>query len=342
VQLLQEEMCYLIGELTGSPRVSFVFVNRSEKIIKVLASSLGKPRVLDIKYDTPDLNAKKPFMLAPSLKGVPEFADHPIKELIPNLHSLAAYFLQETASEKYMLVAWNPSKNFFTNDHSIAIVERLIVLCKKLVEDEIGQAKQVANLLHETTAEIVLRENTNIFHTEPVSKFLFDTLIPKQRLLARNGVSYLTVRQWRKSIKSHQISALEALKADLSPSCANDIADEMSIAVRKVYGNLFTEVVPIPGGSSGRSRSFSVLIAEALAEKLNLPCKNILISGGVVNGSSHPKKSAVLKLYQVVGQPTGNVLIVDDVATSGKHNEYASNAIKSHVNYCTAIAWITD
>jgi hypothetical protein len=342
VQQLQEELCFLIGAITGSSRVSFVLVDHEAQIIKVLASSLGAPRTYDIKYDVPMLTPERPVVLLPSFRKFPSIANHPIHELVPNLHSVAAYLLHHTSASKSMVAAWNPAQTFFKNDQSIAVVERLITLCKMLIPEMNEQGNVMPNLMQSTLTQIGLREETNIFNTEPISKFLFDTLIPKQRLLARNGVSYLALRQWRKAIKSYQIKALEALKSDVTPHCVDQIADEMATAVTKVYGKLFTEIVPIPGGSSGRERSLSVLLAEALALRLKLPCNPVLKSGAVAKGSSHPKKSAILQPYKLSGDVSGNVLIVDDVATSGRHIELATMAIKAQANYVTAVTWIAD
>ena len=180
------------------------------------------------------------------------------------------------------------------------------------------------------------------FNKEPLSLFLFETLIRKRRLLARNGASYIALRQWRKPIKAHQIDALQAIKTDKSPAIVETIAEEIAQQIEKIYGKLFTHVVPIPGGSSGREASLSAAVAEIVAKKLGITLKNILRQPAVNQGKSHPKKSVTLQPYTTTEELSGNILVLDDVASSGRHIELAMQAIKKHSNYCTAVVWVAD
>jgi hypothetical protein len=336
------EMCLLIGAITGSPRVSYVRVDLEKNLIEVLASSLGGSRRYDIGYDVPMLTSQRPTLLLPNFKKYPEFLDHPVAQLIPNLRSVAAYLIEETAASKLMMVVWNPAPTFFEDDQSMAIVERMLDICRRLTNFSSENNSEAVGEAENALMRVGMQEETIPFNGEPVSKFLFDTLIPKQRLLARNGTAYLALRQWRKPIKPYQVKALEAIKLDEMPACVDRVADEIVAAVTKVYGSLFNSVVPVPGGSSGRKRSFSVLIAEAVAARLKVAFNDVLIGSPVAVGSSHPKKSAALQPFGLSGDPGTYVLIVDDVATSGKHIELATQAVKTKANYCTAVAWIAD
>ncbi len=100
-------------------------------------------------------------------------------------------------------------------------------------------------------------------------------------------------------------------------------------------------VVPVPGGSSGKDDAFSILLAKSVARQLDIKFLDVLINSDTV-GSSHPKKSAKLQPFQVREKVSGNVLIVDDVATSGRHIELATLAIRPLCNFCTAVVWISD
>ncbi len=93
-------------------------------------------------------------------------------------------------------------------------------------------------------------------------------LIKKQRLLARGGASYLALRQWRKGLKPCQLEAFRALKQFEDELFEDLVTKELKDAVVKVYGKLFEAIVPIPGGSSGNARSFSV------GYRLNHTCCN--------------------------------------------------------------------
>jgi predicted amidophosphoribosyltransferase len=341
VQVVLKELCLLIGAISGSPRVNFVRINYGQGDVEILASSLGPPKIHDSSFALNIVNTKRPIILFESLKNVSEITDHPILQTIPNLHSLAAYLIQDTTQFKTMLIAWNPSPDFFSNDINTAMVERLVGLATCVFFAQSPSSEVLSSFEQNTSVALGFAEEIAV-NSEPLSKFLFDTLIIKKRLLARSGASYVALRQWRKPIKHYQVKALQALKSNEAPSSLDAIAQEIIAQVGSVYGKLFTTVVPIPGGSSGRKKSFSVLIAERVAQGLNIPCHDILISSPVQKGASHPKKSMTLQPYTLKQDVTGNVLIVDDVASSGKHIELATAAIKQHANYCTAVVWIAD
>lgn len=342
MQQLKEEVCLLIGAITGSSRVSFVRINHEISKVEILASSLGLPRAYDMRFAFTPISPERPSILLPSFKKFPYIIGHPIFDIIPNLHSLAAYLVHDKPQRRTMLIAWNPAAGFFKNDDSITIVERLINVSKEIFSEDHPSKEYLSAMIQKDVSTEGFAETTIVLNSEPLSKFLFETLISRKRLLARNGASYLALRQWRKSIKPYQLKALQALKSDEAPSSIETIASELVRQIETVYGKLFNAVVPIPGGSSGRKKSFSVLIAERVAKGLKIPCRDILISTSVAKGSSHPKKSIGLRPYKLSEPLNGNVLIVDDVASSGKHIELATNAIKESANYCTAVVWIAD
>ncbi len=342
MQQLKEEVCLLIGAITGSSRVSFVRINYEINKVEILASSLGLPRMYDMRFAFTPISPERPSILLPSFKKFPYIIGHPIFDIIPNLNSMAAYLVHDTPKHRTMLIAWNPSAGFFKNDNSITIVERLINVSKEIFSDKHPSKEHLNEMISNDVSKNGFAETALVLNSEPLSKFLFETLISRKRLLARNGASYLALRQWRKSIKPYQLKALQAIKSDDAPISIEAIAVEMVRQIESVYGKLFNTLVPVPGGSSGRKKSFSVLIAERVAHGLKIPCRDILIPATVAKGASHPKKSVILQPYKLSEQLDGNVLIVDDVASSGKHIELATNAIKDTANYCTAVVWIAD
>ena len=58
------------------------------------------------------------------------------------------------------------------------------------------------------------------------------------------------------------------------------------------------------------------------------------------SGRPHPRKSARLSAFEVVRKPTGVTLVVDDVASSGRHLELAVQALRSGDTPVLAVAWI--
>lgn len=176
--------------------------------------------------------------------------------------------------------------------------------------------------------------------SEPTSEFLTATLVERPAIRARNGMSYLTVRSWRASIRQYQIAALKALKRRPPPELVERIASELTRAVVGLLGAAaFRAVVPIPCGHSRTSECFSVVLARAVAASLDLPMIRAFADQDM-EGASHPRQNALrppLVLVQPVGEP---VLLIDDVATSGQHFEEAVDMLKPHAGAVLAIAWI--
>lgn len=339
---LHEELCILIGAITGSSRVMLLRTDKLTGISKILATTPGEKITVDTSDYPTILTKTDPVLHVASLKEKPDLLKNPIAKLVPNAKSVAAYLIEETEKHRWIIVAWNPAATFFENDDALALVERIVRLCQHVLGHRFTKQEDAIRFVQNATVQTILSEDTAKFQSEPVTKFLFDTLISKQRLLGRNGAAYLALRQWRKPIKPYQIKAIEAIKAADEHISLEEVAAEMTTAVKKIYGNLFTVIVPIPGGSSGKAKSFSVALAETMAQKMNIPCKDILVGQPVAKGASHPKKSASLKPYTLREKVSGHVLVVDDIATSGRHIELAIQALKPVSDFCAAVAWISD
>jgi PAS domain-containing protein len=175
---------------------------------------------------------------------------------------------------------------------------------------------------------------------EPAGQFLVDTLVFKQALHTRRGCSYVTLRTWRKPIKDYQMRALVALKAALPASFVAQVGEEFAETARTLPGaERIGCVVPVPCGSSARTDCFSAKLARSIAQRLGVPCIEAL-SGSAETGASHPRKSAKLEAYSVTKRVKGTVLLVDDVASSGRHLELATNALRAARAAVIAMAWI--
>jgi predicted amidophosphoribosyltransferase len=171
-------------------------------------------------------------------------------------------------------------------------------------------------------------------------EFLLETLVQRRALRGRKDISYVTLRSWRNSIRAHQIKALRAIKHNSPWSLASEIAVEMRDDIRSLFGSGgFRAVVPMPCGHSAPGRCLSEAIATALAKELGLPAVHAL-SLAVEAGSSHPKANAKRAPMKLLTPVEGPVLLIDDVATSGRHNEEASLLLRGGGASVLAIAWI--
>lgn len=174
----------------------------------------------------------------------------------------------------------------------------------------------------------------------PTEAFLFDTLVWRPTLLSRNGVSYITVRRWRNSVKEFQIEALRQLKKAPSTgfvaACARDVVAGLD---GMIAGNLYAHVVPVPCSRSAPDACLSVLLAEKLAARLRLTMIEALAIERA-DGASHPRKNADRPAMRLVEPVPGPCLLVDDVASSGRHLEEGARLLRETAPAILAVAWI--
>ena len=174
---------------------------------------------------------------------------------------------------------------------------------------------------------------------DPLSAFLLETLRARRALHTRNGMAYVTLRTWRQAVKPTQVSAFKALKLVPPAPLVAAASDEMTSAAVGIFGRYFGCVVPVPGGSSGRRYGLSVMLGEAIAARLGCPCRDV-IRFEAERGGSTPRKAGRLKPFKVIEVPAGPVLLVDDVATSGRHLELAHGALTATGVAVLSMAWI--
>jgi predicted amidophosphoribosyltransferase len=175
---------------------------------------------------------------------------------------------------------------------------------------------------------------------EATTEFLLETLVQKRALRGRKDVSYVTLRSWRQSIRAHQISALKAIKRHAPEDLAAEIAAEMGDDVKSLFGaGSFRAVVPMPCGHSSAGRCLSLAIAKALARDLGLPVVHAL-SLPQEKGSSHPKTNMKRAPMTLTNAVEGPLLLIDDVATSGRHIEEATTLLRGAGASVLALAWI--
>lgn len=334
------ELCFLAGAIASTTRVALSAFDRRKNVINPISHTSGRTQTIDGRFALQMLTKKNNFLLVKDVPTHPDLANHPITEHIPHLRSLACYWLHEKNDIRYLLTVVNPSQDFFENHFSITAMDHIVGILTELVSNK--QTPDKAFQLPEAFSKAIVPPPSTLVNHEPASRFLIDTLMRKQRLLARNGCSYLALRQWRKSIKPYQLSALTALKATPEPRFDCEIGGELTAAILKVYGNAFQSVVPVPPGSSGQENGMSVRLARHVAQRLKIPMIEALEAPRITKGASHPKKSAALQPYKIKAEVKGNILIIDDVAISGRHIELATNALRPLATYCTTLVWIAD
>ncbi len=172
------------------------------------------------------------------------------------------------------------------------------------------------------------------------AEFLCDTLAPRTLVRTRRGMSYLTLRAWRGAIKAHQVKALRALQQSPPAALVEVIAADMRQAVDVIFGRAaFGGIVPVPSGHTPAEQDLSVQLAENLALQLELPVVRALACEPRA-GASDPLDSARRPPIRMAINPGKPVLLVDYVATSGRHLEEAAALLRPTCGSVFTLAWI--
>jgi hypoxanthine-guanine phosphoribosyltransferase len=352
---LLDVLCTLVAETTRASSVMISKRDRFRKTIQVRGSIGTMVKVLDMSYAIPDLDPiKSPTLAVPDVRLDSRFIDHPMLKISPHIRSFIAIMLPGfEQNERAILLIINPKRSvygdasiwrelssFTTVFASVLDLERDMTLIGELQPSDAttsGSQFEYDGIAPSQRTTSIVRAPMG---SEANIDFLFDTLLKKRTLHSRNGIDYLTLRNWRSQVKSYQISTLVSLKANKPTDFIQRAALEIADAVRHVYGEgVIRTVVPIPPGSSGDANSFSVMLAQEIAIELNVTFCNALESQGQ-RGKSAPIKSAKLKPYSLKETVTGPILIIDDVASSGAHMELAIKALQQHSKAVYGVAWI--
>jgi hypothetical protein len=278
----------------------------------------------------------------------PRLIGHQLQLLSPAVRTLIGVKLTPPdVVGQVTLAVFNAPLDFFESDLDFSRYAKFVMMLQgqfdSKSENDLLAAFQPGYQFNEERVLAKASVSNDIVHRpmDPAAKFLFETLTHKQALHARNGASYISLRTWKKTIKEYQIAALSAVKMFPPESFVDKVADEMaSHAVRLFGSHSLTAIVPVPGGSSQTEQSLSEKLAACVAEKLSLPCQFVLKPQLVAKGKSHPSKNAKLKPYDLQQPVQGTVLLIDDVATSGRHIELAQTAIRQSGQDCFALSWI--
>jgi hypoxanthine-guanine phosphoribosyltransferase len=348
-------LCAIVADVTGASSVMIAKRNPLRKTIQVRGSIGTMIKELDMSFAIPALDpVKSPSIAVPDVRLDPRFVNHPMAKLAPHIRSFIAVMLPGfDQHERAVLHIVNPKRavfgdatiwrelsSFTTVFAGVLGFEKDMILIKATEPDRNELQDVLAPLGEPTFNKPSSSSLRSSMSGESSIDFLFDTLIKKRTLHSRNGVNYLTLRNWRAQVKAYQISTLVSLKSSKPEAFIRRAASEITEAVRQVHGEgVIGAVVPVPPGSSGDANSFAVMLAREVAADLNVPFCDVLEPQGQ-KGKSAPIKSAKLKPYVVKEKLAGPILVVDDVASSGAHMELAMTALKQHAKAVYGIVWI--
>ena len=292
-----------------------------------------------------DLHRRQSMSFVANVAKDPNFTNHPILKAAPFARSLAHVPVQgQHADLEAAITIINPDIKWPFN----ASVSALLMDLAMLVGDTLKASEFSAPDVEESQAalppglnETALPLSVAIESKDTAGQFLLSTLRPRTSIRSRQDVSFVTLRTWSKAIKPYQMSALKIVKKGADQKFVDQVAQEMATHVRSIFGEpRVSGVVPVPCGHSRSVFCLSVRIAQAVARILDVPFMELL-QNVERSGSSHPRKNTELTAPVLQdGASVVSLLLVDDVATSGRHIELAVKSLRNRAQHVAAIAWI--
>lgn len=338
MNILLSEICHLAVAVGEAKFVEIVLEYSSPACEEVISSNQPRITNSNVTAILRHLLDGQTDIMVRNIARVPQLAN---SANLRGIQSLAYFVAHDDGNLRVSLLFVDPDQRFFDSPYTYSAIQHLLQLIHAVVAGSVTPPDHLSRI---ATPSGLLQEapgNLTPFRPEPILNFLISTLPERQRLLGRNGVTYIGLRSWRKSIKDHQISALSAFKKSPHQEGVSHIASEITEAIKRLYGNVFQAVVPVPCGSSGRSDCLSMQLGHAVARNLSVPAIEALASTAA-KGSSHPRNNARLQPFTLKEPVPDCVLVVDDVATSGKHLELAINTLRQVSQFVQAVAWISD
>jgi hypothetical protein len=167
------------------------------------------------------------------------------------------------------------------------------------------------------------------------------SLIYRPSIFQRNDIRWIAAHAWRSGVRERGIAALKGVKQDLDPQFLREVAASIAGLIRELFGGgPIGAVTCIPCGHSRRPDCFGKRLAQFVAEALDLPFVQVFADRPCA-GVSHPKTSAKLPPLRQVASPFRSMIVVDDLATSGRHLEEAILALRRLGVAASAVAWIS-
>ena len=268
------------------------------------------------------------------------FAKHPVRGAMPTLRKLIYLpFRVEGFAGSGGMVLFDPKVKWPLDPENARSLRDLVTIVAMLLAEQVEETQSRSQAVYSGLGE----PTHSIAETLcPTSRFLLETLIKRTRLHVRNGRNYATVRTWRAPAKAYQIDAIKLLKEYPNAAFVDAAANELvNVATALIGRSNIDSVVSVPCGHSKTAHCFAGLLAGAVATHLGVPYIDAF-ERQTRAGASHPRQSSRIAKPKLLRKPHGSVLLIDDVATSGRHFELAIDALSPHVEHVAALAWIGD
>jgi hypothetical protein len=336
VEAGMNSICEVFARITHAPQVFIYSKSKASKNLKVQCQ-FGFPATElseDWHMKAFDNSSSKAISYTDT-EVSSELQSHPMLRAVPKIKSLLAFSIaQEAPGEPSFLMIANPMANVFTDSNLMTALLQMATMTRHTFCLPPARVPEASNVIVESSfAES--HQHTQSGQDQVAASFLLKTLVVGQRLLTRNGFSYVALRSWREPIKEHQMAAMKAVKANLPDSFMATIASEIAQATVSQLGiGVVGNVVPVPCADSGCVDGLSVGLAERVAVLLGCGFRDVFGSE-MRRGSSRPPANVKL-----VGDLDRATLLIDGVVTSGKRVEAAMKCLRQSGVNCFAVGWI--
>jgi len=170
---------------------------------------------------------------------------------------------------------------------------------------------------------------------------LLGSVVYRPAIYRRNDVAWLAACAWRTAAKAEDLTALKLAKRDCDSRLIGAAADLLVTLILQLHGNHPADgITSIPCGHSRRPDCFGRQLAQAVADRLGLPFRQVF-ADRFCTGVSHPKEFAKLPPLEQIADPFPSMIVIDDLATSGWHVEESLTALRRLGVSASAAVWIS-
>jgi hypothetical protein len=291
------------------------------------------------------------FMTIPDIRRDERFAGLPILDYVPRINSLIianiSPQLNYSPRYRFILFIFNSATELFENSEALSAVTHVVSVCRQCVSalnnEDAYLAESSATPLPAYVPEIHARQLVTEEANDKAAKYLMDTLQRKLLLHENELGGFISLRTWRKSIKSEQMNALKEAVKKPNDNFLETIATEFAVSAKKMFGaNQISNIVRVPSSNARAEKKFSELISERVAEKLGAKVVNALQinNGRITSVFQKSDRRADMGVIKFVGAVEGSVLLLDNVSNSVNIICAAQGLLRQAGLTCFAMSWI--
>ena len=170
------------------------------------------------------------------------------------------------------------------------------------------------------------------------ANFLLDSLVRRNALHSRRNVSFVTVRDWRVSLKDRQVVAMSTVRSRPPKWFARQMATEVMQACNELFGaDYFSNVTSLPRLSRRHGHRLSQMVAEELARMLSADYVELLEP---VRNEKSRNGGSVTYVTKPGATDAGPTLVVHDTINSGRLIQVAVDHLRSEGRQVSVMGWV--